>query len=240
MRAPLSVIVPTLNSASDLPRLSAGLFEGVRSSLVRELLIADCGSSDETAEISDRLGARIITTSKGRGNQLAAGARAAGGDWFLFLHADTFLAEGWAREVEHHIRSSPDKAAYFRLRFSSGGFFAAWVSGWANVRSAAFGLPYGDQGLLISRKLYNETGGYREIELFEDVEIARALRGRLQALHGYAISDPRRYTEEGWLIRGSLNLATFTRYLIGASPDRLARQYYRRNEDRQGCNQGTD
>ena len=227
MSAPLSVIVPTLNSAVGLPALSESLLEGVLAGLVRELILSDAGSCDGLPELAEVLGARVVSGRRGRGHQLAAGARAAAGDWFLFLHADTVLSAGWAREVEHHMQVNPGTAAHFRLGFSGGGLPAAWIAGWANLRSAAFGLPYGDQGLLIPRGLYDEVGGFREIELFEDVEIARALKGAMKPLRNRAVSDPRRYRDEGWFLRGSRNLMILAKYFIGVPPDQLARSYYR-------------
>ena len=227
MPAPLSVIVPTLNSAGALPELSESLLEGVHGGLVREFILSDGGSSDGLPELANARGARIVSGRRGRGHQLAEGARAAAGDWFLFLHADTVLSAGWAREAEHHMQSHPGTAAYFRLGFPGGGFPAAWVAGWANLRSAVFGLPYGDQGLLIPRELHDSVGGFREIELFEDVEMARALKGVMKPLRSRAVSDPRRYLDEGWIARGSRNLMILAKYFIGVPPDRLARSYYR-------------
>ena len=227
MPAPLSVIVPTLNSADGLPELSESLLEGVLAGLIGELILSDGGSSDGLTEVAEVLGARVVSGRRGRGHQLAAGARAAEGDWCLFLHADTVLSAGWAREAEHHMQVNSGTAAHFRLGFSGGGLPAAWVAGWANLRSAAFGLPYGDQGLLIPRGLYDAVGGFREIELFEDVEMARALKGAMKPLRSRAVTDPRRYLDEGWLMRGSRNLMILAKYFIGIPPDRLARSYFR-------------
>ena len=143
MAAPLSIVIPTLNAAPQLAGTASALMEGVEIGLVRELVISDGGSADDTA----------------------AAAR-------------------------------------------------------------AFGLPYGDQGLLMSRALYDAVGGYRDQPLMEDVEIARALRGRLAQLPVAARTSPARYEAEGWTRRGARNLSTLLRYRLGVSPARLARRYH--------------
>ncbi len=223
MPAPLSIIIPTLNAAPALGDTLACLIEGLDSGLVRELVISDGGSGDDIAGISQGVGATLVTGSAGRGGQLARAAQVARGDWLLFLHADTHLSPGWSGAVLDHIRTSRD-AACFRLRFRARGLGARLVAGGANLR-ARFGLPYGDQGLLISRALYDEIGGFADIALMEDVAMARNLRGRLKMLPAVAATDATRYQSGGWLRRPARNLWTLARYLGGANPEKLARFY---------------
>ena len=100
------------------------------------------------------------------------------------------------------------------------------MAGWANLRSRWFGLPYGDQGLLIHRSLYRTVGGYPEQPLMEDVAIARSLgRARLTGLNAVARTGADRYLRDGWLRRGARNLWTLARYFLGASPEALAKAY---------------
>jgi len=226
MQAPLSIIIPTLNAAPALPATAAALMEGVEAGLVRHLVLSDGGSTDWTARIAQELGALWEPGPKGRGGQLARGAARTGAPWLLFLHADTHLGPGWARAVLTHMNTDPDKAAYFRLAFRSDARPARVVAGWANWRARALGLPYGDQGLLVPRALYDSAGGYPDQPLMEDVEMATALKGRLVALPVAARTSAARYEAEGWFTRGGHNLATLCRYRLGASPARLARRYY--------------
>ncbi len=223
-RAPLSVIIPTMNSAESLPGTVIPLIQETRDGLIRELIVSDGGSVDGTSEIANEIGARFIISEQGRGTQLHAGARAARGDWFLFLHADTRLDDRWGEFARRHMESS-NNAGFFRLRFSAPGPAAAWVAGWANRRSKWFDLPYGDQGLLISQDLYMRIGGYPEIPLMEDVEIARRLKGRLRMLDCTAATDPVRYLEDGWFRRGFGNLVLSARYLTGATPQEITSRY---------------
>jgi rSAM/selenodomain-associated transferase 2 len=225
MRAPLSVVIPTLNAAPALPQTLGSLTEGLEAGLIRELLITDGGSEDETRQIAEAAGADWITGEASRGGQLRRGAAATEGAWLLILHADTHLAPGWAEAVLSHLRDHADKAGYFALAFRATGLAPRLVAGWANWRARRLGLPYGDQGLLIPRTLYNEVGGYSDIPLMEDVALARALRGRMVPLSATALTSAERYQREGWINRGARNLINLTRFLLGADPVALARRY---------------
>jgi rSAM/selenodomain-associated transferase 2 len=228
MRAPVSVVIPTLNAADRIGPCLGALGRAVGEGVIREVIIVDGGSSDAIAEVAEAVGARLIAAPRGRGAQLAAGARAAKGEWLLFLHADTVLPAGWSAAVLAHIASRPGKAGYFGLGFDAPGLAPRLVAAWANLRSRLLGLPYGDQGLLISRRQYDATGGYAEIPLMEDVALVRRIgRCRLAALGLAVETSAARYAADGWLRRGWRNLTTLALYFLGADPERLARRYHR-------------
>ena len=228
MRAAVSIVIPTLNAGESLPGCLASLMEGLEAGVIRELVIADGGSDDATLAIADAAGAVLVEAAASRGGQLRRGAEAAEGDWLLFLHADTWLAPGWSAAVRAHLREAPEKAGWFGLRFDAPGAAARIVAGWANLRARLLGLPFGDQGLLISRSLYDAVGGFVDIALMEDVAMARALgRKRLRRLPAIARTSARRYAREGWLRRGARNLTLQIRFFAGDSPERLARRYRR-------------
>lgn len=225
MSAPLSIIIPTLNAASALPATAASLMEGLGAGLVRELVISDGGSTDETEAVAEALGAVWVSGPAGRGGQLRRGVAASQGAWLLLLHADTHLAPGWVEAVRAHILERPDQAGWFHLRFRSAGFAPRLVAGGANLRSRALGLPYGDQGLLVSRATLEAVGGVPDLPLMEDVALARALKGRLVGLGSEALTSAARYEREGWLRRVAGNLVTLARYRLGADPAALKRRY---------------
>jgi rSAM/selenodomain-associated transferase 2 len=231
MRAPLSVILPTLNSAVTLGPVLGALWEGVEAGLVREVIFADGGSTDATAEIAHELGATLVAGPPGRGGQLARGVAAASGPWLMILHSDTVPAPGWAAAVRAHMRDRPDAAGYFRLEFDAPGLAPRLVAGWANLRARLFALPYGDQGLVMARGVCAAAGGIPEIPLMEDVALARRLgRRRLAPIAAAARTSASRYLAEGWLRRGARNLWTLARYAMGAPPERLARGYRRADQ----------
>ncbi|KIN63899.1 Glycosyl transferase, group 2 family protein [Sulfitobacter noctilucicola] len=225
MPAPITIIIPTLNAESSLPDCLTALMEGLEAGLIRELVISDGGSQDATGVIAQAWGAIVIEGSATRGGQLRRGCDVAKGDWLLVLHADTVLQPGWTKEVQAHL-SKRDRAAWFHLRFDRTGIGAQVVAGWANLRSR-FGLPYGDQGLLISSSLYARVGGYPDVPLMEDVALARALKGRLVGLDVVAQTSADKYARQGWIKRGVRNLWTLGRYFAGADTTKLSESYRR-------------
>ena len=228
MPAPLSIVIPTLDAEARLPECLAALVEGVAAGLVRDLVISEGGSSDATRAIAEAAGAIWIEGPPGRGGQLRRGVAASKGDWLLILHSDTVLAPGWPEAVETGMRRGGP--GYFRLGFRAPGVAPRVVAGWANLRARLFSLPFGDQGLLVSRADYAAAGGYTDIALMEDVALARALP-RARPLASVATTDAARYRARGWLRQGAANLWRQVRFLAGADPARLARGYRSRDRD---------
>ena len=223
MRAKLSVVIPVLNGAEVLPGCLGALIEGVEAGLIRELVISDGGSTDASLQIARQVGAIVVQGPASRGGQMRRASDVAQGDWLLFLHADTVLPAGWAAVVSQHMASG--LPAYFRLGFDIGGVAPRLVAFWANLRSRVFMLPYGDQGLLISRRDYDAVGGFRDIPLMEDVAMARGLGRRLRMLPCAVKTSAARYAHDGWLRRALRNFSLLVRYFAGVDPERLARKY---------------
>jgi rSAM/selenodomain-associated transferase 2 len=231
--ASLSIVIPTRNAAAQLPGCLGALGEARSGGLLREIVIADAagGKGDgcaETVEIGQGFGASVIVAPRGRGLQLAAGAARTSGDWLLFLHADTRLENGWSREVAAFIArdGAAETAAVFRLRLDAAAPQARRVERLATWRSRRLGLPYGDQGLLISRRLYDALGGYRALPLMEDVDLVRRLgKARLVFLDSAAVTSAARYRRDGWWLRPIRNLALLTLYFLGLPPRWLAWLY---------------
>lgn len=226
MHAPISIIIPCLNSAPHLGPCLAALWQGFEAGLVREVIFADGGSSDDIAQIAEETGARLVKSNAGRGVQLAAGAQAAKGDWLFFVHSDTVLSHAWPAILRDHVSQS-GKPAYGRLRFDAMGFAPRLVASWANLRSRLFGLPYGDQTLLIKRSQYHQAGGYPAVALMEDVALARKLRGQLRMLNFEATTRADRYQRNGWVRQSLRNFGTLCLYFAGRDPAELRKRYER-------------
>jgi rSAM/selenodomain-associated transferase 2 len=195
--------------------------------LVRELVISDGGSSDATLLIAEAMGARIVEGERGRGGQLRRGAEAATSPWLLFLHADTVLSPGWEREVMGFIEKGEEgRAGAFRFRLDDARPAARLIEAAVALRTRTLGLPYGDQGLLLSRRLYAEVGGFRPMPIMEDVDIVRRIgRQRLTMLRHEALSSPARYRRDGYARRVLRNALCLSLWFAGVAPERIAKIY---------------
>ena len=214
--------MPVLNAARFLPATLAAL----AGDPVAEIVVADGGSTDGSAIRACGAGARVIAAPRGRGAQLAAGIAAARQDWLLLLHADTRLGDGWREAVAAHIAAAEARAAYFRFALASLDRRARRLERLVAWRCRQFALPYGDQGLLIHRRLLEQVGGVRPLALMEDVDLIRRLgRRRLVALEIPAVTSAEKWERDGWLRRSARNLLCLALYRLGVPP-RLIRGLY--------------
>lgn len=221
----VSVVIPTLNVSAELPIVLAALAD---ARAIKEIVVADGGSMDHTVAIARAAGAKAVAAPRGRGTQLAAGAAAASGDWLLFLHADCCPGAGWRAAIEAFVAApgAADRAGYFRFALDDPSPAARRLEHIVAWRCRTFALPYGDQGLLIARALYNAVGGFAAIPLMEDVDLVRRLgRRRLALIPATVYSSARRYHGGGYIRRPLRNLLCLSLYFAGVPPRHIARLY---------------
>jgi len=225
MEQNLAVVIPTLNAAACL----GATLEACREAVGAEVLVVDGGSRDATRDIARGGGARVVESAPVRGRQLALGAEEARGAWMLFLHADTRPAPGWAvaaRAFMDGPGADGRAAAYFAFALDDPSPEARRLERLVAWRCRALALPYGDQGLLISRALYEAVGGFRPLPLMEDVDLVRRLgRRRLAALPVRAVTSAERWRREGWRRRSARNLACLSLWFLGVPPGAIKRLY---------------
>jgi rSAM/selenodomain-associated transferase 2 len=227
----ISVIIPTLNAERTLVHTLAALVPAVVDGVVQEAILVDGGSTDETRAIAEAAGTHLVEARPGRGSQLDAGAREARGDWLLFLHADTVLEPGWAEEAQNFMERVESgrrgqAAASFCFALDDDGLMPCLIESLVGLRCHFLALPYGDQGLLISRNLYNRLGGFRPLPLMEDVDLVRRLKRReLVMLKSRAVTSGERYRREGYLARSLRNFGCVLLYYLHVPPRVLARLY---------------
>ena len=228
----LSIVIPTLDAAGVLgPTLAAaapGIARFEERGIPVEVVVAAGGSRDGTADVARRHGARLMEAETGRGRQLAAGAAAAEGAWLLFLHADTRPAPGWDEEVSAFIAQAANqgRAACFRFALDDRAIVARLLERLVALRCRLFALPYGDQGLLIHRSLYEALGGFHPLPMMEDVDLVRRIgRKRLAYLRTPAITSAVRFRRAGYVPRMARNLCCLLLFSLGVRAETVARLY---------------
>jgi rSAM/selenodomain-associated transferase 2 len=216
---PVSVVIPTLDEEDYI----AGAIRSVRGSA--EVLVVDGGSTDQTRDRAAEEGARVLTSPRGRGQQLDLGAREATGDWIVFLHADTRLEGGWAEALAALGREVVGGA--FRFAVDSPRSVYRWVEKAVELRCRLFALPFGDQAIFARRHVYGMVGGFPPFPLMEDLHFVRRLSraGPMALLRTRAFTSARRWETNGVVTTTARNLWLLGLYAAGRAPERLARFY---------------
>jgi rSAM/selenodomain-associated transferase 2/rSAM/selenodomain-associated transferase 1 len=219
----ISVIIPARNEAAALGQT----LERVQRADGIEIILADGGSRDATRAIAEQAGATVLEIAGGRAAQQNAGAAAAGGRHLLFLHADTLPPDGYAELIRRTLDNPTAVAGAFRFRTDGSGAAMRLVEWGANVRSGVFHWPYGDQGLFMEKRVFDELGGFSPLPIMEDYELVGRLRrrGRVVTLGEAALTSARRWRHLGALRTTARNLAMVAGFRAGVPPERLARFY---------------
>jgi rSAM/selenodomain-associated transferase 2 len=226
----ISIVIPVFNEAAALPRtlgalaaLDTGLSPGGR-----EIVVVDGGSSDGTVEAARRFTDCVILAQKGRGTQLKAGAEASSGGILFFIHADCIPPSGVFDAVRDTLSTDGVCAGAFDIEIDSPGRRYRIIERMANLRSRLTRVPYGDQGLFMLRATYEGIGGYSEIPIMEDIEIAGRLKkmGRIVFLSPPMKVSPRRWEREGMFYTTLRDWGIAVLFSVfGVAPEKLAGRY---------------
>ena len=219
----ISVVVPTLNEEACL----AAALDAAALAPGDELIIVDAGSTDGTADIARRYTSQFFRGPRGRAKQMNYGARHAQGDILLFLHADTLLPAGGLQAVRRALQQPGTVGGAFRLVITPATPALRLVAWGTNLRSRFGGLPYGDQALFVSRRVFEDLGGYDDVPFMEDIRLVQALRrrGRLTILPQAVATSGRRWQRDGVLFTTARNIVLMTLYFCGVRPGTLKRWY---------------
>ena len=226
---PIAVVIAARNEAPRLPLLLADL--AAAPQLVGEIVVVDGASDDATARVAALAGAAVQASPPGRGRQLAQGVASSHCPWLLLLHADARLALGWDRAVKAALDQAdqPVEAAwYFDLAIAAAHPALRLVELAVALRSRWRQLPYGDQGLLVPRRLLARAGGVAPIPLMEDLELMLRLRrfSRLRPLGARLQVDGRRWQALGVWQTALANARLRRAWRRGIPPEALASRYY--------------
>ncbi|MBE9140102.1 TIGR04283 family arsenosugar biosynthesis glycosyltransferase [Nodosilinea sp. LEGE 07088] len=219
----ISIVIPTLNEASNLPQVLATI-PAVAS---LEVIVVDGGSSDGTQAIATAWGARTVASLPGRAHQMNQGAALAKGSVLLFLHADTRLPHGFEPIIHQTLAQPEVVAGAFELAIDSSRRALRWVEWGVNLRSRHFCMPYGDQAIFIKADVFRRLGGFPDLPMMEDFELVRQLckLGKIAIAPAQVLTSDRRWRSLGILRTTLVNQIVIAAYLLGVDPHTLARWY---------------
>ena len=218
----ITVVIPTLNSSKTLEDTLSNI-----SKLVQNIIIVDANSNDKTIKIGKKYNSKIILSIPNRGQQLHVGAMKCTTDWILFLHSDSILSKNAHKEIKRFISFKSNKAGYFKLKFSDKNTYALIIEKIVYLRNVILKLPYGDQGLLISKSLYQNVGGFKPLPIMEDVNInLRIGYNNIKQINSYIITDSIKYKKYGWIKRPFFNLKCLILYFLKFDINKIYKEYY--------------
>jgi rSAM/selenodomain-associated transferase 2 len=222
-RVSLSIIIPALNEAHSIGATLDAVRE-LRGNV--EVIVVDGGSIDATVEISRGRGARVVECGRGRGLQMHAGAYAAQGDVFWFLHADTFPPHDAAELIAGALSDARVVGGNFRVLFGGERIAASFLT-WLYPRLRMLGLCYGDSGIFVRRETYERIGGFKPFPIFEDLDLVRRLRraGRMAHAPATVVTSSRRFEGRSFALTFARWSVLQALYWLGVHPRRLGRMY---------------
>lgn len=224
MKPEVSVIIPTFNEAKSL-KTTIEVVQNFGKNI--EIIVVDGGSLDETRKIAENCRVKVLQAERGRGNQLRSGAACAQAGILWFLHADTIPDSQAVDEMKNALKDAEIVGGNFTIQFDGNSTAAEFLT-WLYPLLRKIGLIYGDSAIFARRDVYQKTGGFKSLELFEDLDLANRLKrhGKLVNLPATVTTSSRRFENRSfWL--------TFARwsifqglYWIGVEPNFLAKMYY--------------
>lgn len=220
----IAVVIPTLNEELRIARA----IDSARREGADEIVVADGGSDDRTARIAAER-ALVVRGVRGRGAQQNAGARAAAGDVFLFLHADSTLPAGAVEAIRRELRGPRVAGGTFSLRFGDRHPLLRVYAWFTHFRPLL--LHYGDQGIFVRREVFERMGGFSEIPLMEDVDFLRRLEheGARVVIDLPVTTSSRRFRENGIVRQQLLNVTLVGLFRLGVKAETLV-SWYRERE----------
>ena len=226
----ISVVIPTLD---DEPLLESVLVSAGAGSASERIIVA-AGDSEESLRLAVKHRCRFLSSPRGRGPQMNAGARAASSATLLFLHADTRLPAGYEAAVHASLAAPEVVAGAFSLAIDARGWKYRWIERGVAWRSRWFQMPYGDQALFLYRAAFESVNGFRDLLIMEDFDFIRQLRcmGRIALSPLSVQTSARRWQTLGPLRTTWINQCVLAGYYLGAPSEWLAKRY--RSERRKG------
>lgn len=230
----VSVIIPTLNEANYLQDTLLSLADHPG-----EVIVVDGGSNDQTIGIAQSFGVKVLVTAPHRAKQMNTGAVHATGDILLFLHGDTKVPADFVSQIYINLAKPEVVGGAFRLGIDREQWDLNLVKWGANTRSRLLQLPYGDQGIFVTKTIFQQVGGFPEIAIMEDFSLIKKLQqlGRIAIATSEVKTSSRRWQRLGSIKTTLVNQFIILGFYLGINPDRLASWY--RNPTSKGYGEKT-
>lgn len=225
MKPEISIIIPTLNEEDSI-RETLDALENFAGEDV-EIIVVDGGSDDATLAIVSNYDIKILHSNANRGEQMQIGAAAANGEILWFLHADTIPESVCVKQIKRTLRNKNIIGGNFTIRFGGESRAAKFMT-WLYPKLQYLGLIYGDSAIFVRREIYEKIGGFKNLPLFEDLDLIERLRiqGKLINLQGVVTTSSRRFEKRSFILTFSRWLIFQILYWLGFDPRRLAEYYY--------------
>jgi len=222
----VSIIIPTLNEAHNLPKLLHRLRQSGDRRLA-DIIVADGGSIDDTLRVACKHGAThaFSATQKGRAAQMNEGAKRASGDILYFVHADTLPPSSYLDDIQHAIEEGYGLGCY-RFEFDSDKWFLK-INAYC-TRFDCLMFRGGDQTLFVKKSLFDKLEGYKaEYRIMEEYDfLIRARKLSPFCIMPKAVQvSARKYLHNSYMRVNISNLIIFSMFRIGCSQDKMARLY---------------
>ncbi|HXI14071.1 MAG TPA: TIGR04283 family arsenosugar biosynthesis glycosyltransferase [Thermoanaerobaculia bacterium] len=224
MNRRVAVIIPTLNEETRIAAaVSSALIVGAS-----EVIVSDGGSADRTAEVASAAGASVMTAGPMRSRQLNAAASRSSSEILIFLHGDSKLPPGAARLAADSLADGHVFGG-FQISFEETSARLRLAETMINLRTRLTRCPWGDQAQFIERETFLSSGGFREIAMMEDYDLAIRMKraGRTAVLPQKVVTSGRRFLDKGVLATAATNWRIILAYRLGADPAELERMYRR-------------
>ena len=223
-----SIIVPVLKEEDGIQSFLQHLKDIFAGESV-EFIVVDADPAGSTVNKIHSGEVTKLLSPRGRGIQMNRGADVAKGNILLFLHADTFLPENALCYIKNALTDDTCVGGAFDLDIDSDRILLRLTAWCASLKHRMTRVPYGDQAIFIRSDFFRDIGGYREVPLFEDVELMRRikkLKKKITIIKHRTRTSPRKWEKEGALYTIFHNWTLQTLYLLGASPEFLVKYYY--------------
>jgi len=223
----VSVIIPVLDEQAQI----GACLEHLRrqgDAVACEIIVVDGDAWGGTIGLIRDRQVVCVTSPRGRGRQMNAGAAVARGEILLFLHADTRLPAGALEKIDSVMATGSCVGGAFDLGIDSDRWILRYIARRASFRSRLSRIPYGDQALFIDRAYFERLGGFAAIPLMEDVDLMRRLKragGRIHIFRDRVLTSPRRWEAEGPLYTTLRNQVLMMLYYLGVGPEKLIKFY---------------